>query len=60
MKSDINPFINTDRKNIKDKKKCTIFFFSPFVEKDEGITISYKDEEAIYILLASKEDVENI
>lgn len=40
------------------QKKCTKYFFSPFVEKNEGVTILYKDEELISILLASKEDVE--
>lgn len=39
-------------------QKCRKYFFSPFVEKNEGVTTSYKDEEVISILLASKDDVE--
>lgn len=38
------------------QKKCTKYFFSPFVDKNEGGTISYKDEEVISIPLASKKD----
>lgn len=57
LKTGISPIIDTDRKKILIMK-CTKYFFTPFVEKNEGVTTSYKDEEVISILLASKDDVE--
>jgi len=58
LKSDISPLIDTNREILITRKKCTKYFFSPFVERNEGVTVSYKDEEVISILLASKEDGE--
>lgn len=58
MKSDLSPIIDTDRKNLLIMQKCRKYFFSPFVEKNEGVTTSYKDEEGNSILSASKDDVE--